>query len=306
ASVCAVDLAAYAIMTNHMHIVIRPRPDRAQQWSARQVAENWAEIKYAYATDNEDPSQRQIMIDTLAADADFVDTWRERLASASYFMKALKEPIARAANKEDECTGAFWEGRFKSVPLLDQAALVACMAYVDLNPVRAGIAKNPESSQHTSARQRIIHRKARLQSKNLHAAGKATQAQRLLEQHGMRLKPGQHIEGLATERDDQTAISWLTPLTGILGTDHSEFSLDAYLRLIDVTGRHVRSGKRGVIPADCAEILDRLNCDHEQWFATMARPKSLLGAVLGHLAAREQEIRRRCCQWLQVRCSLFA
>ncbi|MFW5828856.1 MAG: transposase [Planctomycetota bacterium] len=306
ASVCAVDLAAYAVMTNHLHVVIRPRPDRAQQWSARQVAEIWVHIKFAFTSDAGDASQRQVMIDRLADDADFVETWRERFASASWFMKALKEPIARAANKEDDCTGAFWEGRFKSIPLLDQAALVACMAYVDLNPVRAGIAKTPESSRHTSVQHRIQQRKTRLQSQKLHAAGRTTQAHRMLERHGMRLQTGHQIPHLAPERDDQTDTPWLTPLTGILGAGYPQFNLHAYLRLIDVTGRQIRHGKRGAIPADCADILERLQCDPEEWLATMARPKSLLGAVLGHVAAREQEVRRRCCQWLQVRCPLFA
>ncbi|MFP4044581.1 MAG: hypothetical protein ACLFTP_08455 [Rhodosalinus sp.] len=71
-------------------------------------------------------------IDVLAQDADFVARWRERLGSLSWFMKELREPLSRQANREDDCTGAFWEGRFSSKPLLDKAAIVTCMAYVDL------------------------------------------------------------------------------------------------------------------------------------------------------------------------------
>ncbi|MGH8557777.1 MAG: hypothetical protein ACRESZ_10010 [Methylococcales bacterium] len=54
------------------------------------------------------------------------------------------EYIARSANAEDGVKGRFWEGRFKSQVLLDEPALLAAMADVDLNRIRAGLAKTPD------------------------------------------------------------------------------------------------------------------------------------------------------------------
>jgi len=91
--------------------------------------------------------------------------YRAQLFDISWLMRQLAEFVARKANAEDECTGRFWEGRFKSQPLLDEAAILASSAYVDLNPVRAGIAEAPEESDFTSVKDRCetvkAYRKAR-------------------------------------------------------------------------------------------------------------------------------------------------
>ena len=90
-----------------------------------------------------------------------IDTWRSRLYNIGWFMKLLNEGIARLANKEDDCTGHFWQSRFKSQALLDEQAVLSCMSYIDLNPVRASMASTPETSDYTSIKMRIEHWKSR-------------------------------------------------------------------------------------------------------------------------------------------------
>ena len=155
-SVFSIDLCAYAIMSNHYHIVIRINADELSHWSDDEVAKRWMQIftgpllmhRYLAGVDLSSGELKYI--------ADLLVTWRERLADISWFMRCLNEPIARMANAEDHCTGRFWEGRFKSQALLDNRALLACMAYVDLNPIRACMAKTPEKSDYTSIQERIL------------------------------------------------------------------------------------------------------------------------------------------------------
>ncbi len=83
------------------------------------------------------------------------EEYRDRLMNISWFMKLLNQNIAFRANAEEGCKGHFWESRFKSQALLDERALLSCMTYVDLNPIRAAIAKTPEASDYTSIQERI-------------------------------------------------------------------------------------------------------------------------------------------------------
>ncbi len=153
--VFAVDLCAYAIMNNHYHIVVRINADEVNQWSDEEVAKRWMQIFSGPLLMQQYLSNADLTRAELKCIADLFVTWRERLGNLSWFMRCINEPIARMANAEDHCTGRFWEGRFKSQALLDERALLACMAYVDLNPIRAAMAKTPEQSDYTSIQERI-------------------------------------------------------------------------------------------------------------------------------------------------------
>lgn len=156
-SVFAVDLCAYAIMSNHYHIVVRINVDQIKQWSDQEVASRWMQLFSGPLLMRQYLGSACLTAVENKYVASLLSTWRERLGDLSWFMRCLNEPIARMANAEDHCTGRFWEGRFKSQALLDARAVLACMAYVDLNPVRAAMATTPEQSDYTSIQARILH-----------------------------------------------------------------------------------------------------------------------------------------------------
>src|SRR5690606_23297482 len=151
--------------------------------------------------------------------------WRRRLHDVSWFMRCLNEHLARRANAEDNCTGRFWEGRFKSQALLDEAGLLTAMAYVDLNPIRAGIAETPEKSEFTSIYERI-----RLLKRADRRSRSATPKVSLL-----------HFKDVAEE-----------------GAPSIPFSMIDYAALVDWTGRVRREDKRGAIDNSLPPILKRL------------------------------------------------
>ena len=147
AAIFAIDVCAYAILSNHLHLVLRILAEQATKWTDEEVLRRAGQLCPSTVKGIEDwPETRRKQL---------VVTWRERLSSISWFMGRLCEFIARQANQEDECTGRFWEGRFRCQALLDEGALLACMSYVDLNPVRAGLARGLEDSTWTSIHQRL-------------------------------------------------------------------------------------------------------------------------------------------------------
>lgn len=226
AQVFAIDLCAYAVMSNHTHVVLHINTEKAQCWSEREVIERWHQLHKGTLVTQQFIKQGfvaeylQPLLDATVAE------YRARLQDISWYMRELNEPIARRANHEDGCTGRFWEGRFKSQALLDEAALAACMAYVDLNPVRACMAEAPEISDYTSIKQRI------------NAAKNGQQ-------------PSYLMPFVGNPREGQPA--------GLC------FVLQDYLSLVNITGRAVRNGKRGSIDLSFLPVLQRLNIASENW-----------------------------------------
>ena len=285
----AIDICAYAVMSNHVHIVLRTRPDWPDEWLDDEIARRWLSIfpkRRDMGFSPKAPNKQEIKL--LAGDKKKMEEIRERLSSVSWFMRCFNEFIARRANREDGCKGRFWEGRFKCQALLDEAAYLAAMTYVDLNPIRAGIAQSPEKSEFTSAHDRIIARQAQ---KNL--AGISTEIPKNLT-----MRQQKEIDRESTRA---AADRWLCPIDnetpdgprGILPVD-----TDQYLDLVDWTGRLIREGK-GAIPDHLSPILERLEIDTNRWLNTVHNYSSIFHRVVGKLDTMTASAQKAGKRWWQ-------
>lgn len=241
-SVFAIDICAYAVMSNHYHLVVKLCPDQADNWDDSDILTRWTSLCKGPLLVQKAAKKEPLSAIEKEALTSYLNVYRQRLISLSWFMKFLNEHIARAANKEDDCTGHFWESRFNSQSLPTDEALLACMVYVDLNPVRAAIAETPESSNHTSIQERL---KPRF---NPDIALREQIEQKQLCHFNLTIKP-------------------LAPFLECSATclSHIPFSFGDYLQLVDWTGRAVRDDKRGAINKNLPPILTRLNANNEEW-----------------------------------------
>jgi hypothetical protein len=243
ADIFAIDVCAYAVMSNHHHVVLHINKSEALSWSYEEVCERWHKIYKGTLLTQKFLRKDPLTEVELRVVKEKLEHWRVNLSCISWFMRALNEPIARMANAEDKCTGRFFESRFKSQALLDEKALLGCMAYVDLNPVRAQMAKAPEQSDHTSIKKRV---EAARQSK--------TQPEALAKFVGNPREP--MPQGLP-------------------------FHLKDYLELVDWTGRIIKPNKRGFIDSDLPPILDRLEIEPEQWILMATKFESKFASLVG-------------------------
>ena len=144
ASVFAVEVGNYSILSNHQHLIARTRPDIAARWSDEEVAWRWR-LAWPSWIDGQwvrEPTDEEIA--EILAQPEKIPNLRANLASLSWFMARCKEPIARLANAEMDRKGHFYEQRFGSRELLDDAANFCCNIYVDLNQIKAGMARSLE------------------------------------------------------------------------------------------------------------------------------------------------------------------
>ena len=284
-AIFAVSVGGFSLMDNHLHLLLRIDPDTAKGWSDTEVAERWFKLFPPRGADRKPLKVAAEIMAARLANPVWIAETRVRLSSLGWFMKCLKEPLARLANKQDGCTGAFFEGRFKSIAILDEESLLSVCAYIDLNPVAAGIAPTPEESQHTSVKVRVDHVKVTGRTKDLQAAELGSVA-------------AQRVSG---GLEDEL---WLVPIEdrrerGALREGmRSGFTLGQYLMLIEYTGRMLREGK-AAISSEVADIFSRLGCTPETWGVRMSKLTG--GRMLGRFLAASRERLRQLASKLNVR-----
>jgi REP element-mobilizing transposase RayT len=255
----AIDLCAYAVMSNHVHLVVRIDRDRPGRWSGEEVAARYGRLFGR--------SVAEVAGWPAPVRGRRVEQWRERLGDLSWFMRCLNEAIARRANREDGCTGRFWEGRFRSQALLDDGAVLTCMSYVDLNPIRAGIAQTLEGSAFTSIRERLL---AQGPAHGGAGAPPPRAAPRLVPLQGEPAPEGQVTRG---------------PLP---------IGLREYVALLESTGRGVRErGGAPELPALPAAALARVGLNPGRFVASVREFGRSFFGMVGHVHRIEVESRRR-------------
>ena len=196
--VFSISICAYAVMHNHTHTVVKVDREQALAWSRDEVITRWTTLYNPSSIVDRYLNGFKLTKAELQVVEEDIEKWRHRLYDISWFMRNLNETIARRANEEDGCSGRFWEGRYKSQALLDDPALLTCMIYVDLNLIRAGIAKTPEESDFTSIQARIKHYQKTLEQTGSKAEAQVTAPNRLLPFTG-----GEH-QGLSCNCNEKT------------------------------------------------------------------------------------------------------
>ena len=255
----AVGLYGYAVMSNHVHVVLHVDPQAAQGWSDEDVAQRWVRLFPVCVGDVVEERLCQEKVERLQGDTERMVELRRRLGSVSWFMRCLNEPIARRANREDGCTGRFWEGRFRCQALLDEQAMLTCMAYVDLNPIRAGMSSDLAASEHTSVSRRL--KNAEVETRSLK-------------------EPIRPLVGMA-------------PAHGL-----SARTID-YLELVDWSGRVVREDKRGVIATTAPPILSRFDVSPREWQTQMLGIESRYWRAVGTIESLMEKAKALGQLWLK-------
>jgi len=282
-----IDLLGFAVLSNHFHLILRSRPDVVATWDDTEVARRWLLVCPRRKQEDGSPAEpSECELNSIRHDPDRLVEIRRRLSDISWWMRVLCQTIAIRANHDDGESGKFWQSRFRAVRLMDEESLLACAAYVDLNPIRAALAETLEQSDHTSVQRRIESEREK--------AGSEPRQRESRSQVGAATTTAADSAAASPARD-----AFLSPLE--LDERHGELgacgcrsgtrcsdkgflamSVMEYLELLDWTARHAAPGKRGSTPTDVPPILARLKLSPTTWCELVRDFGRLFSTVAGH------------------------
>ena len=299
-----IDLLCQAILSNHFHLVLRSRPDVVAEWDNSEVARRWLMLCPERRDANGKPAEpMESEVNHIRNDKARLKIIRSRLSDVSWWMRLLSQNIAQRANKEDLEVGKFWQARYRAVRLLDETAILACAAYVDLNPIRAALAETIEESDFTSAQKRCcdVQVKFSVGSVECSLDGDTTSrnAADVQVSNGRVVPPRDRPRHESSERQERGRMArHLAPVELRGGSSmtgpcvHKQgarcsnkgflpISTAEYLSLLDWTARQTRSGKRGSTPKQFAPLFDRLGITAEIWSRLVKDFGKLFSVVAG-------------------------
>jgi len=257
----SIEIYAYAVLDNHYHIVLHLDPLKPQSWSKEEVAERWLRA-YNGLSEPQLAKQRGLKKQAIVADKTKIKLYRERLGSLSWLMSRLNEPLAKQSNKEENCTGAFWQGRYSAQVLLDEAAVFSCMAYVDLNPVRAKITEKLDESNHTSIKKRLDEAK--------------------------------YIEPVDVQAKLDMAVS---AISNQISSKKLPMSLKSYIELVEWTGQNIIHPNKTAMPRNISSCLKQLNLQQDHWLKQLEHFDQHYCHVIGSMALikeKAKQLKKRC------------
>ncbi len=281
-----IDLLGFAILSNHFHLILRSRPDVVETWDDTEVARRWLRLCPQRRNKDGTPAEpSRSELDQIRCSSDRLAEIRRRLSDISWWMRLLCQRVAMRANREDEESGRFWQDRFKAVRLLDEASLLACAAYVDLNPIRAALNEKLEDSDHTSAQRRI----EQLELDRAEARGDSgtpspadTCSESAPPVSPIRLRGDAFLSPLTIDESNDP-VGPCPSASPHRCSDKGIFSmsLSDYLQLLDWTARQIRPGKRGATPADTPSVIHRLGLEPTAWTELVSDFGRLFSSVAG-------------------------
>lgn len=304
-----IDLLAFSLLSNHYHLILRTRPDVVASWDDTEVARRWLMICPLRKCQGKSPGPTEADLNSIRNCPIKLAQARERLSSISWWMRLLNQRIAQRANRDDETPGRFWQNRFRAIRLIDEESLLACAAYVELNPIRAALAETIEDSDYTSIQRHI---QAQLQTSDdaanpLEPVAPDSEVARF-DRSVPTLSPEERRDAFLaklTIDEAKDPIGVVASQTGCRCSDKGFLTLqpEAYFELLDWTARQIVDGKSGSTPTETPPVLQRLGLQPSSWcelvmrfeesFCHLAGRCDRIDAVRSHCTQRRFRVRAR-------------